>query len=157
MTALRYALYFGIYGPLIGAAVLFLVVMPISFGDWETSDITDYLLTVPLTLAYSIWIVPVALILGIIPGSVTGLIYVWLQSRRAVAGLPVFARVAIMAFAGGAVCVLFGVSLGAAAAEMLSKEILAMFVAPGVVAAATCTWLADKRGRRDHIRTLEKA
>jgi hypothetical protein len=157
MTSLRCALYFGIYGPLFGAAMLFLVVVPISFGNWEQSSFTDYLITIPWTLAYSIWIVPVALILGIVPGSVTGLIYAWLRSRRTVAGLPVFARVAIMSLVGGAVCVLFGVCLGAAATEMLSKEILAMFVTPGIVAAAVCTWLADLRNRRQDVRALDKA
>ncbi len=157
MIPFRCALYFGIYGPLFGAAVVFLVVVPIAFVDWEKSGFTDYLLTIPWTLAYSIWIVPVALILGIVPGAITGLIYAWLRSRRAVASLPASARVVIMSLVGGAVCVLFGVCLGAAAADMLSKEILAMFVAPGVVAAAICTWLADLRDRRQDIRAPEKA
>ena len=157
MTPLRCALYFGIYGPLFGAMVVFLVVVPISFGDWEKSRFTDYLLTIPWTLAYSIWIVPAALILGIVPGTVTGLIYAWLRSRQVLAGLPGLARVAVMALVGGAICVLFGVCLGAATADMLSKEILAMFIAPGVVSAAICTLLADIRNRRQDIRALDEA
>ena len=62
-----------------------------------------------------------------------------------------------MALVGGAICVLFGVCLGAATADMLSKEILAMFITPGVVAAAICTLLADIRNRRQDIRALDEA
>lgn len=148
MTLFRCALYFGIYGPLIGAVVLFLVVAPIAYGGGAGWSVSDYLWTIPWTIAYSIWIVPVALILGIIPGMVTGLMYGWLRSIRVVAGLPISARIAMMSVVGGAACVLFGVCLGASVVDMVSKEILAMFVAPGVAAAAVCTCLADLRMRR---------
>ena len=147
MTLFRCALYFGIYGPLIGAAVLFLVVAPIAYGGGARWSVSDYLWTIPSTIAYSIWIVPIALILGIIPGSVTGLMYGWLRSMRVVAGLPTLARIAMMSLVGGAACVLFGVCLGASVADMVSKEVLAMFVVPGVSAAAVCTCLADLRMR----------
>jgi hypothetical protein len=145
MSPLRSALYFGIYGPLIGAAVLFMVVAPILFGQWDQAHVGRNLMSIPWTLAYSIWIVPLALILGIIPGSATGLAYGWLQGRAQIAGLPALARVAIMSAVGGAACVLFGVCLGAKVMEMLSAEILPLFIAPGMVAAAVCTWLADRR------------
>jgi hypothetical protein len=148
MTSFRCALYFGIYGPLIGAAVLLLVVAPIAYGGGAKSSVSDYLWVIPMTIAYSIWIVPIALILGIVPGVVTGLMYVWLRSWGFVARLPALARIAMMSLLGGAACVLFGVCLGAPAADMVSKEILAMFVAPGIAAAAVCTSFTDLRLRR---------
>jgi hypothetical protein len=52
-----------------------------------------------------------------------------------------------MAVAGGAACVVLGVCLGATVTEMLSREAVEMFVAPGMVAAAVCTVLADLRIR----------
>ena len=148
MPALRHALNFGIYGPLFGAAALFFVTVPIMFGKWDRSSIADTLLSIPATLAYTIWIVPLALILGIVPGSVTGLAYGWLKSRAFMAGWPAPARMVLMALVGAAACVLFGVCLGTSVLDMVSREVLAMYAFPGAVAAAACTALADRAARR---------
>ena len=66
MTAFRYAVFYGIYGPLIGAAVLFLVVAPLSFGIGEQSPLSGYLGILLSTIVMSIWIVPFAFLLGVL-------------------------------------------------------------------------------------------
>ena len=128
--------------------MLFLVIAPLSFGHWDRSSIVNNLAFIPWTLAYGIWIVPIALIVGIVPGGVTGLVYALLRSRTSLAVLPAWGKLTTMAFVGAAACVLFGVCLGAAISDMVSREILGMFVFPGAVAAAVCTALAERTPRR---------
>jgi hypothetical protein len=65
MTALRYVMFFGVSGPLLGAAVLFGAVTIISFATGEPAEVSDYFLALPRILLMSIWIVPAALLLGI--------------------------------------------------------------------------------------------
>ncbi len=145
MNAFRYAMLFGVYGPLIAAAVIFGFVAPLEVAK---GDVSDFLLALPRSLLYSFAIVPVALILGMVPGVLSGLMYWWLDTRTSVARLHVSAKAAIMAGVGGAVCVLCGLCVGAGVSEMLSRGSLGLFVAPGMAAAVFCTLLAHRRNRQ---------
>lgn len=148
MTALGHTFYFGIYGPLLGAVVSLGILAIAAFGTGEPPDASAYLWFLPSIFLASIWVLPVALVVGIVPAGTTGLTYWWLKARAGVAQLPALARTTIMALVGGAICVLFGLCLGAAVSEMFTQETLMVFVGPGMVAAALCTLLADRHIRR---------
>lgn len=148
MTALGHAFYFGIYGPLLGAMVSLGILAITAFGTGEPADASAYLWFLPSIFLASIWVLPVALVVGIVPASTTGLTYWWLKARTSVAQMPALARTAIMSLVGGVACVLFGLCLGTSVFEMLSLEALMVFVAPGMVAAGLCTLLADRHTRR---------
>ena len=137
-------MFYALIGPLVGASVLFLVVAPLMYGVGENSG---YLGIVQGTMAMSLWIVPIAFVLGLVPAIVTGLSHWWLNSRTAAARLPAVPRAVIVAVLGGTACVLFGMTLGAAASDMLSAEILPLFILPGMAAAFGCALLAERRAR----------
>ena len=117
-------MYFGIYGPLLGATILMVVVYPLVFGMGKGGGVSDYLLALPRLLPLSIWIVPFALVVGILPGAMTGLVYAWLTGRPTVARLPPLAKVVCMSLVGGGACMLFCLCLGAPARDLFSGAVL---------------------------------
>ena len=148
MPAIRYAIYYGIYGPLLGAGVLMLVIMPLTHGVGEQAGLWGYLGMIPAVLAMGIFIVPVALLFGMVPAIVTGLTHWWLNARTVMSEVPALAKAAIILIVGGIACVVFGVCLGAAVSDMLSAEVLGMFVSPGMAAGLGCALVAELRVSR---------
>jgi Kef-type K+ transport system membrane component KefB len=148
VTAFGHAAYFGIYGPLLGGAVSLGILTIAAFGTGEPADATSYLWFLPGLFLASIWVLPIALVVGIVPAIATGLTYWFLKARTGVAHMPALARTTIMSLVGGVTCVLFALCLGSAVPEVFSQEALVILVAPGMVAAALCTLLADRHVQR---------
>lgn len=146
--AFWHAMFFGILGPLVGAAFLIGVIMPLTLGMGEQVGASDFPVALLVALPISILVAPFAVLAGAVPASVTGLTYWWLKSRTTFVRLPALLRVALMSLVGGAVCIIFGLCLGATMREMLSREILELFVTPGAAAASLCMLLADWRASR---------
>lgn len=146
VQAFAYAVFYGIYGPLF--AVVAMVVSRLMLGIGERTEAWDLVLGLPALVSMSILMFLFALVIGILPGAATGLVYWWLSGRGFVARLPSLVRAASMSLVGGSVCVLFALSFGATLSDVLFDEALQLFVIPGMVAASLCTILVDRRIRR---------
>ena len=146
LRAFAYAAYFGIYGPLF--AVVAIIVGRLTYDFVQRPEPWDLILAIPALLPATLMMYAFGLIIGILPGVATGLIYWWLRGRPAVARLSSRVRAAGMSFVGGLVCVLLALIVGAAPSDLLSKESVLVFVIPGMVAASLCTILVDRQIRR---------
>ena len=146
MQAFAYAVFYGIYGPLFAVAVL--VVTRLVLGIGAGAETSDLLLRLAALVPMGMMMFLFALVIGILPAAVTGLVYWWINGRPFVARLSPLARAASMSLVGGSACVLFLLSFGAPPSEIFSDESLQLFVIPGMVAAALCTILVDRRIRR---------
>ena len=114
------------------------------FGAEISPDLVENFARLALSFSFVVFFLVVALFLGIIPGLATGLVYwllktrtAWLRERR---GWTVVA----MAFIGGLLCAIF-----AALVEKQSPQdwplIVFGFVLPGMLAAASCTLLLERK------------
>ena len=117
MKAFGAAVIFAVYGSLIGAAVQFCLVLPLSHGYGEHAGMVDYLLAILSIVPMALVILPVAFVLGVLPGMATGLAFWWLMTRTALIRLPLLARAVVMSIVAAVACSVFCLCLGASIAE----------------------------------------
>src|SRR5689334_16204391 len=92
-TAFSFMMFYGIYGSVVGAAVLLFFVMPLTEGLGRITSVFELLKAIALVTLAVLWSLPVALVLGALPGTVTGLVFWWLRTRTTLAGAPLLTRV----------------------------------------------------------------
>jgi len=146
MRAFAYASFYGIYGPLVAVMVLMLEFMLGGFG--AKTEPADVFFGLPALIPMGLLMFAFALVIGILPGAFTGLIYWWVNERTYVGQLPSMVKAAGMSLVGGIACVLLQFCFGAAPSELLASESLQLLVVPGMVAAFVCTILVDRQIRR---------
>jgi hypothetical protein len=144
MYLYRCLYFFGIFGPMIASLFIWVVGPYLYFGAEISPDLVENFARLALSVSFVVFFLVVALFLGIVPGLATGLVYWLLKTRTVLLRGRKGAAVLVMAVVGGLLCAVFAMVVDPPTVQD-APLILFGFVLPGMLAAAICTLLLERK------------
>jgi len=144
MYLYRCLYFFGIFGPMIASLFIWLLGPYLFFGTSLAPDPFAIVTRLALGLGFAVFFLIFALILGFVPGLATGLVYWLLKTRTNLLRDRKRVAVPVVGLIGGMLSGLFALLVDKPTAEDF-PVILFGFVVPGIVAAAICALLLERK------------
>jgi len=144
MFLYRCLYFFGVFGPMFASLFHWLLSPYLFYGAKVSPDLAENFVRLGLSLSFAVFFLIVALALGIVPGLATGLVYWLLKTRTILLRDRKALAVLVMALIGGVLSGSFALVLDKPTAQDF-PFVLFGFVVPGLVAAALCTLLLERK------------
>jgi hypothetical protein len=144
MYLYRCLYFFGIFGPMIASLFIWLLGPYLFFGTSLELDPLAILGRLTLGLGFAVFFLIFALLMGIVPGLATGLVYWLLKTRTNLLRDRKRVAVPVMGLIGGMFSGLFALVGDQPTAEDFPFTLFG-FVVPGIVAAAICALLLERK------------
>lgn len=136
-------MYFGLLGPIFGGVAVFPLVV-LSRWSLSVETVLQALLAAVFGTVLSVSLLPLTLILGVIPATITGFLY-WLWRRK----LPRKPRATVCAVVGAllglTVCLVGVLIVDRDLASVFAREAWAVAILPGAFAGLVCALVVERK------------